>query len=92
MAEEQTEKMASEIPTTNLEAAPAGQEAQPASLGVEDLVNVLRIINVASERGAFKGNELSSVGFINDKIARFVDAAQKAAQEANDGEAANGGE
>ena len=88
MAEEQTEKMATEIPTTTV----PPQEQAPVSLSVEDLVNVLRIINIASERGAFKGNELSSVGFVNDKIARFVDAAQKAAKETNDGEATNGGE
>lgn len=87
MTEEENVKMASEIPTTT--AAPA-QEQAPVQLTVEDLINVLRVINVASERGAFKGNELSSVGFINDKIARFVDAAQKAAKEANDGEATDG--
>ena len=93
MAEEQTETMASDIPTTLVDAAaeqPAA--AEPVSLSVEDLVNVLRVINVASERGAFKAPELSSVGVVHDRIAKFVEASQKAAAENADGEATDGGE
>lgn len=55
-----------------------------------DLANALRIIDVAAERGAFKGNELSSVGAVRDKIATFLNAvapqpeegAEEAAEEA----------
>ena len=57
---------------------PAAAEP-PVSLSVEDLVNVMRVINVASERGAFKAAELSSVGVVHDRIAKFIDASQKAA-------------
>jgi hypothetical protein len=39
-----------------------------------DLQNALRIIDIAAERGAFKGGELSSVGSVRDKIAVFLDA------------------
>ena len=94
MAEKQTETMASDIPTTLVDAAaeqPAAAEP-PVSLSVEDLVNVIRVINVASERGAFKAAELSSVGVVHDRIAKFVDASQKAAAEKADGEATDGGE
>ena len=93
MAEKQTETMASDIPTTLVDAAeqPAAAE-QPVSLSVEDLVNVIRVINVASERGAFKAAELSSVGVVHDRIAKFIDASQKAAAENADGEATDGGE
>lgn len=39
-----------------------------------DLQNVLRIIDVAAERGAFKGGELTSVGSVRDKLAAFLEA------------------
>lgn len=45
-------------------------------LEVDDLLNVLKIINTATERGAFKANELSFVGQTYDKFATFVRAAQ----------------
>ena len=45
-------------------------------LEVDDLVNVLKIVSTATERGAFKANELSFVGQTYDKFASFVQAAQ----------------
>lgn len=39
-----------------------------------DLQNTLRIIDVAAERGAFKGGELTSIGSIRDKLAAFLEA------------------
>lgn len=39
-----------------------------------DLQNTLRIIDVAAERGAFKGGELTSVGSVRDKLASFLEA------------------
>lgn len=65
---------------------------QNPSITIEDLVNVLRIINVASERGAFKAPELSSVGVVHDRIAAFVNAAQKANVEKANGETSNDSE
>ena len=50
-------------------------------LDVTDLANVLRIINTATERGAFKANELTFVGKTYDKFSTFIRAAQ-AEQEA----------
>jgi len=44
------------------------------TINLVDLQNVLRIIDAAAERGAFKGNELSVVGQVRDKIATFLDA------------------
>jgi hypothetical protein len=52
------------------------------SVTVNDLVNVYNIIDLASKRGAFQANELSSVGAVANKVKSFVDhvqAAQKAA-------------
>ena len=55
------------------------------SVTVNDLVNIYNIIDLASKRGAFQANELSSVGEVANKVKEFVDhvqAAQTAAAEA----------
>lgn len=49
-------------------------EQPTVSLGVGDLAGVVRIIDACSERGAFKGPELESVGALRGKIAAFVEA------------------
>ena len=51
---------------------------QEDGLSVDDLMNVLRVINTSTERGAFKANELSFVGNVYDKFARFIKQAQAA--------------
>lgn len=62
-------------------------------LGVEDLMNALRVINTATERGVFKANELSFVGQVYDKFSTFVRAAQEEAksQQPKDGESSEDG-
>jgi 4-aminobutyrate aminotransferase-like enzyme len=50
---------------------------QDIELGVEDLMNALRIFNSATERGAFKASEMSFVGRTYDKFSAFVKAAQE---------------
>jgi hypothetical protein len=71
----------------------AAPEQKPApSVTVNDLVNVYNIIDLASKRGAFQANELSSVGAVANKVKEFVDhvqAAQKAAAEVAEGENAD---
>ena len=68
-------------------AAPEAPAAAP-SVTVNDLVNIYNIIDLASKRGAFQANELSSVGAVANKVKEFVDhvqAAQQAAAEAEGG-------
>ncbi len=43
-------------------------------ININDLENVVRIIDAAAERGAFKGSELTSVGTVRDKVAAFLAA------------------
>ncbi len=43
-------------------------------IGIQDLQNVVKVIDAAAERGAFKGNELTAVGAVRDKIANFLGA------------------
>jgi pyrroloquinoline quinone (PQQ) biosynthesis protein C len=56
---------------------------------VADLDSVKNIINLASTRGAFRGEELSQVGTVYDKLSAFLEAVieQAKAQEATNAEA-----
>jgi hypothetical protein len=49
-------------------------QAQPAgpSLNIQDIVGLLSIVDVASRRGAFRAEELSSVGQVYDKVSAFL--------------------
>jgi len=47
--------------------------AQP-TLSIVDLQNLRAIVDVASRRGAFQANELSSVGTAYDKLNAFLTA------------------
>ena len=68
-------------------------EQSDVCLSVDDLMNALRVINTATERGAFKANELSFVGQVYDKFSTFVRAAQEEAksQQPQDGESSEDG-
>lgn len=46
----------------------------PASLSVQDLANIRNIIDVASQRGAFKTNEFTVVGATYTKLTNFLNA------------------
>ena len=46
------------------------------TISVDDLINVIKIFNTASERGAFHGPELSFVGKYYDRITKFIEYAQ----------------
>lgn len=61
---------------------PAAEAAnqQPAAgpdLNVSDLVALKSIIEVATQRGAFKANELEAVGKTFNKLSTFLDAVAK---------------
>lgn len=62
--------------------APAAQEAPaaaPASsdLNINDLVALKSIIEVASQRGAFKASELEAVGKTFNKLNTFLESVSK---------------
>tara|TARA_B100000242_G_scaffold145157_2_gene103479 strand:- start:370 stop:603 length:234 start_codon:yes stop_codon:yes gene_type:complete len=52
-------------------------------IGVGDLEAVIQIIDACSQRGAFKGDELASVGSVRNRIDAFVKA-NKPAQPAEE--------
>jgi hypothetical protein len=58
---------------TQAEVATPAAEAQPApSLTLQDLVLVAQIIQLTSQRGAFKAEELADVGGLYNKLVTFL--------------------
>ena len=59
------------------------------TITIADLDTIKNIINLAATRGAFRGEELSMVGTVYDKLTAFLEAVieQAKAQEANNAEA-----
>lgn len=68
----------------------------PPSVDLQDLAMAINLIGIAVERGAFKPNELTTVGATHDKISVFLQfqaeqqAAAKAAADAVTGENKDG--
>ena len=49
------------------------EETQPApEVTLQDIANAVKVIDVSSTRGAFKGEELSSVGTLRDKFSAYL--------------------
>ena len=72
-AKEQAEATAPEVTETG------SPEAQ-AELTVQDLTALKQIIDVASQRGAFKPNEMMTVGQTYNKLEAFLNAVQATQQ------------
>lgn len=49
-------------------------ETEAPQITIVDLQNLLQVIDVAAGRGAFRGDELTSVGSVRDKLATFLEA------------------
>ena len=63
----------------------AEQQSNPNDLTIQDLATMKGIIDIASERNAFKPNEMAAVGIVYNKLDNFlkqVEEQQKAAQAA----------
>ena len=56
---------------------------------IADLDTIKNIINLASTRGAFRGEELSQIGVVYDKLCAFLEAviAQAQTNESNNADA-----
>ena len=63
--------------TPEADAANSAQPAPGPDLNVSDLVALKSIIEVATQRGAFKANELEAVGKTFNKLSTFLDAVAK---------------
>lgn len=70
------------MPEENTATNTAAPEESGAELSIQDLVAVKSIIDVASQRGAFKPNEMVAVGSVYNKLEKFLILAQKQSQPA----------
>ena len=70
----------------------AAPESAPESISLSDLQLLLQVVDLATERGGFRGPELSQVGALRDKLGSFLEvvaqqqAAAAAAKEETEGE------
>ena len=48
-------------------------ETQAPSLSIQDLIQVVKIIQVTSQRGAIQANEMSQVGALYDRLLAFLE-------------------
>lgn len=71
MSEKETQADVQEPKAAQAQAKPAAQEASP-ELTVQDLQALKQIIDVATQRGAFKANELMTVGATYNKLDAFL--------------------
>jgi hypothetical protein len=73
--------MTEEVQNQTAEAAAPAPEAAPATpppdLNISDLVALKSIIEVASQRGAFKATELEAVGKTFNKLNTFLESVAK---------------
>jgi hypothetical protein len=76
--------VAPEAPATNGNANGAEQQGG-ADLTVQDLNALKAIIDVASQRGAFKPNEMTTVGQTYTKLENFLIAIQAQQQQQTEG-------
>lgn len=69
--------------TTQEETAEVGSENQnQAELTVQDLAAIKQIIDIASQRGAFRPNEMIAVGQTYSKLETFLNAVSSSQGEA----------
>jgi hypothetical protein len=69
-AEVKAPKVATTPSAPTTQAAPAQQAVTDLSIG--DLKNLATIIDVASTRGAFRANEMATVGLMYNKLQGFL--------------------
>lgn len=48
---------------------------QPVNLSINDIQNLLIIVDLATQRGAFRGAELGQIGQVFDRVNAFVQSA-----------------
>jgi hypothetical protein len=61
--------------------AVAQPPAPDANLSLQDLQNLLIIVDLATQRGAFRGNELGQIGMVFDRVSQFLKATLPPAEE-----------
>lgn len=60
------------------------QPPAPTNLAIQDLQSLLAVIDLASQRGAFRAPELSQIGALFDRVNQFLQSVAPAAPAATD--------
>jgi hypothetical protein len=84
MTEQKTETSAAPEETAQVaDTASTEAQQQPAGpeLNINDLVALKSIVEVATQRGAFKAGELEAVGKTFNKLSQFLDATAQPKEE-----------
>ena len=58
----------------NTQEAQVEQKAPAADLNIQDLVGLKSVIDVATQRGAFKAAEMEAVGKLYNKLNNFLES------------------
>lgn len=74
----------SEETTTEEQVLP---ETQDPAISLADFAAMLQVIDVCTSRGGFRGEELSSVGQLRDRVAAFLEFHRPAAEDSQEEEA-----
>jgi hypothetical protein len=69
--------MTEEVKNETAPQQPAPQAAQGPDLNLTDLAALKSIVEVASQRGAFKAAEMESVGKVYNKLNTFLESVAK---------------
>ena len=72
MAEKAETEVVQETPAPAPATATPAPDAQNTELTVNDLNNIKQIIDVASSRGAFRPNEMMTIGQVYNKLETFL--------------------
>jgi hypothetical protein len=72
-----TEEVQNQTAETAAPAPEAAPATPPADLNISDLVALKSIVEVASQRGAFKAAELEAVGKTFNKLNTFLESVAK---------------
>jgi hypothetical protein len=56
-------------------------QTPPSSVTINDIAFLVQIIEIVAQRGAFKAEELSTVGAVYDKVKAFITSATQSAQQ-----------
>jgi hypothetical protein len=67
-------------PSASIEEGQQDQQAPSADLNISDLAAIKSIIDVATQRGAFRAPELEAVGKTYNKLSTFLETVTKKEQ------------
>ena len=54
--------------------------AQTSGVTLNDIAFLVNVVEIVAQRGAFKAEELSTIGAVYDKVKAFITSAEQAAQ------------